>query len=86
MCYPRYDPTGQPILDTSKAYQDSDYSVRTVLNHPNMYTRLTIKRIALDTAGAYRLVVENGQVEKEEESLTLTVNSPPSVGPNLLKR
>ena len=74
----RYGPNGRPIPDPSNPYPSGDYSVRTVINHPNMHTMLTVNRIALDTAGFYRVVVDNGH-HKEERELRLIVKSPARV-------
>ncbi len=88
-----HDPRGRPIDTQADPRMRQDYSVRTVLDHPNMHTRLTIKRVGLETAGSYRLVVrtkleqdgeekEEGKKSRElraEETLRLTVNSPAKV-------
>ncbi len=86
----RYAPNGKPI--SSDPMMGHDYDVRTVLDHPNMHTRLTVKRVAIDTAGAYRLVVKTkpkkGSKNKKgkklqelvaEETLRLTVKAPATV-------
>ncbi len=88
-----YAPSGKAIpADADDPYRSGDYSVRNVLDHPNMHTRLTIRRVDLDTAGAYRLVVrtdvqagaggeEGGESVnlRAEETLRLTVKAPAKV-------